>query len=130
MFPMKTLRLLPLLLPFAVFPLIAAWAGALQFPQYGFQIDALDTTVTHLPMKALMMYLPPHQDLNPNVNVLIQPSQGVKDYVALTKKQFQQMGWKLVSDKMMGEKEWILEYTGAFQDINMHWYARTVFTPD
>ena len=103
----------------------AAFASPLDFPKYGFKIDALDTPPGPTPAQAIMMFLPAKDGFAPNVNVVIQPYPGtMKEYIALTKGQFVQMKWKIISEKSLSETEWICEYSGDMQQAPLHWYAR------
>jgi hypothetical protein len=104
-------------------------AGTADFPQYGFQIDTLDSTVGSSPAQAVMMFLPVSDGFAPNVNVQIQPFSGsLKDYAALSKKQFDEMKFKLVSEQQKSDSEWVVEYSGAMQSLQLHWYARALLS--
>jgi len=109
-------------------------AVVLDFSTYGFQIDSLEAPMSHLPSKALVMYLPALHGWNPNVNVLIQPPTPMKDYMEGSRKQFQQMSWKVVAEKVNGDKDWAVEFTGpasseGLNGMTLHWYQRDFFTP-
>jgi len=106
------------------FPLLA---GTADFPQYGFQIDTLDGTAGSSPTQVVMMFLPASDGFSPNVNVQIQPFSGtLKDYIALSKKQFDEMKIKLISEQQKNDNEWVTEYSGNMQGMSLHWYARAV----
>lgn len=97
-----------------------------ELPQYGFSIEALDappstTTAT----TALITFLPVSDGFAPNVNVNIQPYTGsMESYVAVSKDQFKQQNLTVVTEKQIGENEWIVEYAGPMQGDNLHYYAR------
>jgi hypothetical protein len=105
-------------------------AATIDLPLYGFQIDALDATPsTSAPTTVLEMFLPATESFAPNINVQIQPYTGtIKDYVTLSKGQFEQMKWKIVSEQQTGDNEWDVEYTGSYQGSDLHFYARAVST--
>jgi hypothetical protein len=104
-----------------------SWAAPLEFPKYGFQINALENSPADTPVQALIMFLPAKNGFAPNVNVNIQPYGGtVKDYISLSKKQFEQMKWKVLSEKEPSANEWLCEYSGDMQQSSLHWYARAV----
>ena len=53
------------------------------------------------------MFLPVSDGFAPNVNVNIQPYPGsIKDYIGLSKGQFQKMKWNIVEEKQTGDTEW------------------------
>ena len=100
-------------------------AATIDFPEYGFLIDAIDTKPgTTTP---LVMYMPASEGFAPNINVTIQPyPASIKDYISLSKRQFQQMSWNIVKEEQSGDAEWTVEYKGAMQGNDFHFYARAV----
>lgn len=104
-----------------------AHSDTLTLPQYGFEIDPLDTQASATTTQALITYLPADNGFAPNVNIQIQPyGEGMKDYIALSKKQFNQLNWKVISENTKGDSEWVVEYGGPFKDFTLHWYARAL----
>jgi hypothetical protein len=103
------------------------FAAPLDFPKYGFQIGALETTPGKMPLQAVMMFLPAKNGFAPNVNVMIQPYAGtIKDYAALSKGQFAEMKLKFIAEDSTAANEWTAEYSGMMQQASLHWYARAV----
>jgi hypothetical protein len=103
----------------------SSWAAPLDFPKYGFQIGALDATPGSVPTQAVMLFLPAKDGFAPNVNVMIQPyADTMKDYISLSKSQFDQMKMKVISEKSPSDNEWLVEYVGEYQQSSLHWYAR------
>jgi hypothetical protein len=113
---------------FSLATLLPARAATIDLPLYGFQIDALDATPsTSTPTTVLEMFLPATESFAPNINVQIQPFAGkIKDYVTLSKSQFEQMKWKVVTEQQPGDNEWDVEYTGSYQGSDLHFYARAM----
>lgn len=104
-----------------------AQADTVTLPQYGFQIDPLDAPVPSTSTVAIMTFLPPSNGFSPNVNVMIQPfDKDIKGYSELSKKQFDQLGYKVISQNMVGDSEWAVEYAGSLKDSPLHWYARAI----
>ena len=105
-------------------------AATIELPLYGFQIDVLDSAPdASTPTTVLQSFLPATDDFAPNIIVQIQPYTGtLKDYAALTKRQFEQMKWKVISDQESGDNEWSVEYSGSLQGTDLHFYARAVAT--
>lgn len=103
-------------------------AATIELPLYGFQIDALDAAPdASSPTTVIQTFLPATEGFAPNINVQIQPYTGtMKDYAALAKSQFEQMKWKVIADQQPSDNEWNVEYTGTFQDRDLHFYARAV----
>jgi hypothetical protein len=102
-------------------------ATTIELPLYGFQIDALDAKPDAAATTALQLCLPATEGFAPNINVQIQPYTGaIKDYVTLSKQQFEGMKWKVVSEKQVGDNEWSVEYTGALGNNDLHFYARAI----
>ena len=101
---------------------------AIELPLYGFQIDALDAAPsTSNPTTVIQTFLPATEGFAPNIIVQIQPYTGtMKDYAALSKKQFEQMKWKVITDQQPNDNEWNVEYTGSLEGNDLHFYARAV----
>jgi hypothetical protein len=119
---------------------VAAWfslaicsrlqAATIELPLYGFQIDAFDAAPdASTPTTVLQTLLPETEGFAPNIIVQIQPYTGtIKDYATLSRKQFEQMKWNVISDQQSGDNEWSVEYTGSLQGADLHFYARAVST--
>ena len=105
-------------------------AATIELPLYGFQIDVLDSAPdASTPTTVLQTFLPATDDFAPNIIVQIQPYTGtIKDYVTLSRRQFEQMKWNVISDQQSGDNEWSVEYTGSLQGADLHFYARAVST--
>ena len=102
-------------------------AATIDLPLYGFQIDVLDSAPGASTSIALQMFLPVSDGFAPNINVQIQPyPDTMKDYIALSKGQFDQLNWKMVTDSQPGDDEWTVEYTGQAQGLDLHFYARAI----
>lgn len=60
-----------------------------------------------------------------NVNVQIQPYvSSIDDYLALSVRQCETAGFKLLQQKIVDKSVMVLEYTGEMQGRLLHWYAR------
>ena len=92
------------------------------------KIDALDAKASvSAPTTAFMTFLPASDGFGPNINVNIQPYPGsMKEYVALSKTQFQKMSWTVIDEKQIGDGEWKVEYKGPMQGSDLHFYARAL----
>ncbi len=102
-------------------------AASVDLPVYGFEMDALEAPVGQTPVSALMTFLPVTDGFAPNINVQIQPYSGtIKEYAELSRGQFAGMQWKVVSEKQVGDNEWIAEYTGPMQGNVLRFYARAI----
>ena len=72
-----------------------------------------------------MMFLPAVDGFAANVNVQIQPYPGtIQDYVALSVKQCDTAGFKVLQQKATEKAAAVIEYTGQMQGRQLHWYAR------
>jgi hypothetical protein len=104
-----------------------AEAGTLDFPLYGFEIEALDAAPGAETAPALAMSLPGVRGFAANINVNIQPYKGtMKEYVALSKGQFGQMKWKVIAEETKGDAEWRAEYSATMNGNSMHFYSRAL----
>jgi hypothetical protein len=104
-----------------------ASAGPADFPKYGFQIDTLDASPGTENTQALMMFLPSKNGFAANVNVIIQPfPKTLKDFIAVSKSQFEKLDWKVLTEKSPSDKEWICEYAGETRQTSLHWYSRAI----
>jgi hypothetical protein len=121
---MKTI--VTLFLAMLALPLQAADStNRLHFPVSGFSIAPLEVPPGTITRQALMMYLPPNGNFAANVNVQVQPYSGtIEDYMALTQKQFKDVGVKVIEQKKIGKSVVACEYNGELQGQSVHWYAR------
>jgi hypothetical protein len=125
---MKTIHHTTIVVLLSILAIASSKGASVDLPKYGFTMDALDTTApSDTPTQALMSFLPPQDGFSPNVNVVIQPYQGtIKDFISLSKGQFEQMKWAIISEKTISDNEWICEYSGSMQQASLHWYARAI----
>ena len=97
----------------------------LHFAVSGFSIAPLEAPLGQTPQQAIIMFLPVKGDFAPNVNVQIQPYEGSLDeYWALSLKQFEGAGFKLVQPAKLKGSSVVFEYKGTMQGRLLHWYAR------
>ena len=125
---MQPAKLTAIILALILTPFLPrAGAGTIDLPQYGFEIEALDSEPAGPTTTAIMMFLPVSEGFAANVNVNIQSYKGtMKEYVALSKGQFTQMKWTVVSEEQKGEDEWRAEYTATTKTGELHFYARAL----
>ena len=101
-----------------------AHAETLEFLKSGFSIDSLDSSPTQGMIQPIQMFLHAINGFAPNVNVQVQAYEGtITEYKELSEGQFKQIGLTLLSLKEM-DNSISLEYTGAMQGLNLHWYAK------
>ena len=125
MYAKKTSLFIVILLSAAAFTYAAP---TIDMPAYGFSIETLDSkpSVSTSTM-ALMQFLPVTEGFGPNINVVIQPYPGsIKDFGALSKDQFKKMNWVIISEKQIGDVEWMVEYKGPMNGRDLHFYARAI----
>jgi hypothetical protein len=104
-----------------------ASGSALNFPNYGFHINALDAPMPDAPVQALMLSLPVDGKFAPSVNVQIQPyAKGFADYITESKAQMQKYGLQITTDNSSAT-DWRVEYIGLVQSQAMHWYAHAIW---
>ncbi len=104
-------------------------ATALDFPQSGFQIGALEAPKGNVPTSPLVMCLPASDGFAPNVNVTMQPFVGtMEDYITLSKQEFDQVKWTVVAENKDGDRMWKVEYTDPNPSNPLHFYAKAVST--
>jgi hypothetical protein len=101
-------------------------AGKITFNGAGFSIAPLDESQKG-PGAVLIMFMPATEGFAPNVNVLIQSyTDGIDAYAKLTRAQFKEAGWKLLSEPTIDGDAMTFEYTGLFNGQALHWYSRAV----
>src|SRR5260221_1902583 len=124
----NTVSVISIALLFSCSTFLKAKAAPIDLPLYGFQIDALDAAPdASAPATSLQMFLTPAEGFALNINVQIQPYNGtIKEYATLSKGQFDELKWKVISEKEIGDNEWNLEYTGTMQAGDLHFYARAI----
>ena len=97
------------------------------YPEYGFVIDALHSRGGVAPTRTLETYLPATKGFAPNINVDIQPyNRTMKEYIILSKNQFQKAGLIVVAEKQVGDAESLFEYKGPMMERDFHFIARAV----
>jgi hypothetical protein len=123
-----TTSLINTVLLFSCATLFQAKAATIDLPLYGFQIDALDATPkASATTTALLLCLPASEGFGPNINIQIQPYTGtIKEYATLSKGQFEELKWKIISEKEIGDNEWSVEYIGTGESGELHFYARAI----
>ncbi|WP_457632994.1 PsbP-related protein [Oceanithermus desulfurans] len=105
----------------------AAAPARTTFPDAGFSIQTLEAPPESGSYLVLMMFLPPEQGFQPNVNVMVQTYDGtIADYLQLTLKQFEQLGYRTLRSGLRDGRTVYVEYSGRFQGRAMHWYAVAV----
>jgi hypothetical protein len=124
----NTVSVISTVLLFFCATLLQAKAATIDLPLYGFQIDALDATPNaSATTTALLLCLPASEGFGPNINIQIQPYTGtIKEYATISKGQFDELKWKVISEKEVGDDEWSVEYTGTMQAGDLHFYARAI----
>jgi hypothetical protein len=99
-------------------------------PHFGAQLKDLDALIEKAPGKTLFIKVDETGGSTANINIQIQPFEGtMKEYMDVSRTQFEQIfekGWKIVSEKQEGEKEWSCELTGTAKGKEYHFYARAV----
>jgi hypothetical protein len=127
---MKTRAKSAVLTLFAICAFSTLTAAEGDLPHYGAQLKDLDALIEKAPGKTLFIKADETGRASANINVQIQPFTGtVKEYVDVSKAQFEQMfekGWKILSEKQDGEKQWSCELTGTAKGKDYHFYARAV----
>ncbi len=109
--------------------LSAVAAPPVSLPEYGFEIELLDGDPREAPAQALMTFLPPIDGFAPNVNVMIQPyPETIEDYISLSKGQFAEMKWTVVSENKVSDTEWIVEYSGVLDQSELRWISRAILS--
>ena len=99
----------------------------LRFPVGRFSIAPLEGTPGESIQQPLIMCLPAKQGFAANVNVQVQPfGGGLEEYKDITMKQFKDRDLKVITAKLVGNSELLLEYSGQFQAHELHWYARAL----
>jgi hypothetical protein len=102
-----------------------AASARLVFPRNGFSIAPLDDLSPGSSIVAVQMSLAPSDGFAPNVNVQVQPFTGsLEDYVALSRKQFDDMGLTVISENKAGKAATSFEYSGSLRESPLHFYAR------
>jgi len=114
-----------LMLAFAICLCASAWAGGAPSAQPTFSLGAF--SIQRLEgCQSLIMLLPTSDAFSVNVTVLVKPYSGtLDDYLALSKQQFHEANWKLVTQKK-GESSWVAESRGSTAGRDRHWYSKVV----
>ena len=115
---------------FAICAFSALTAAEGDLPHYGAQLKDLDALIDKEPGKTLFIKADETGRGSANINIQIQPFAGtMKDYTDTSKAQFEQIfekGWKILSEKQDGEKQWSCELAGTLKGKEYHFYARAV----
>ena len=99
---------------------------ALHFPLHAFSIEPLEGRTAGGTAVLMTMSLPPSGGFASNVNVLTQNAGGgsIDDYLAVSKRGFEQAGMKVIKADKLDDSTLLIEYNGIFQGTPMHWYAK------
>jgi len=104
---------------------LARGPEALHFPIHRFSISPLEGPTHGATSVLLTMMLPASGGFAPNVNVVAQSTAGTIDnYIAATKREIEQNGFKLVQEDKVDDHTGVFEYTGTLQNRPLHWYTR------
>lgn len=105
-----------------------AHASVIELPEYGFSIKPLDgVPPKDVPTTPLITFLPSKDGFSANINVAIQPyGESMTEYIALSKKQFAELKLEVLSEKTVGENEWVVEYKGPIRGEALHFFARAI----
>jgi hypothetical protein len=123
---MKHLASTSLVALFALFIFAAADAPqTLHFPIHGFSIAPLESSTAGKNASLFTMYLPASGNFAPNIVVMAQDSPGsMDDYMALSKRQVDEQGWKSLKSEKVDDNTAIFEFTGKSKDTPIHWYSK------
>jgi hypothetical protein len=127
---MKTKATFAILTLLAICASSALTAAEGDLPHYGAKLKDLDALIEKAPGKTLFIRADETGRVSANINIQIQPfTATMKEYMDVSRAQFEKMfekGWKIVSEKQDGEKEWSCEVTGTTKGKDYHFYARAV----
>ena len=122
---------------FAIVLLVSVGSGfagsgpeKLTFPLHRFLIAPLEAPAGQGNQAVMAMYLAPSQGFAANINVMVQPWPGtIKNYLAVSEKQFADMGLKVVNKSLPDDHTAVFEYEGIIKAVSpstMHWYVRAI----
>ena len=98
---------------------------ALHFPLHRFSISPLEGRTAGTNSLLLTMSLPVSGGFAPNVNVVAQNAPpSIADYIAISKREFEEHGMKVLQSNKPDNNTVIFEYTGTLQNRPLHWYAK------
>jgi len=110
---------------FTAFAVNAESTNRMHFPLTGFSIAPLEAPLEKATQQSIMMFLPATGGFAPNVSVQIQPYDGsIKDYSALSLKQFESAGLKVIKPTEPKGSFVTFEYRGKMEGRTLHWYAK------
>jgi len=101
-----------------------------ELPHYGAKLKDLDALIEKERGKTLFIKVDEGGGTSANINVQIHQFPGtLKEYMDLSRNQFDQFfekGWKILSEKVDGEKEALCEVVGTRKGKEYHSYSRAV----
>jgi len=126
---MKTnTKIAVVLLAVCAFSTLNAAEGDL--PYFGSPLKDLDALIEKAPGKTLFIKVDESGGASASINVQILQFPGtLKEYTDLSRNQFDQFfekGWKILSEKLEGEKEALCEVVGTRKGKEYHSYSRAV----
>jgi hypothetical protein len=124
---MKKLAVFVLILICALPAFGQAGGSSLSYSGLGFSMKPLEAKKEATLGVILYTMLPPTFDFAPNVNVMVQEYAGsLADYKALSDQQIVEMGLSIVKSEIVGGAEFVMEYKGKQNDLDLHFLVRAI----
>ena len=105
----------------------AKYLGRQQAREAAFQNLEVETVLGKAPKSSVIKYLPKTDGFAPNVNTQIQPFEdGIDAYAKKSRNEFTDFGFKMLSESKPSKFEVIFEYSGDYNGLLLHCYAKAV----
>ena len=105
----------------------AKYLGRQQAREAAFQNLEVETVLGKAPKSYVIKYLPKSDGFAPNVNTQIQPFEdGIDAYAKKSLDEFTDFGFKILSESKPIKLEVIFEYSGPYNGLSLHFYAKAV----
>lgn len=103
----------------------------MRFNSSGFAIEPLIVQESGKDYTVTSMFLEPTEGFAPNINVRKVYFEGtMAEFLDVTRSDFEEMEWSILDARIMDDGSMLLEATGSYNNLELHWYVRAVRSRD
>ena len=109
------------------FGVLTTTASEVRFNSSGFAIEPPIVRESGQDYTAVSMFLEPSEGFAPNVNVRKVHFDGtMNEFMEASIADFESMEWEILDARVLDDGSMVLEATGTYDGLELHWYLRAV----